>query len=76
MRLDRDSQRVARLEVTCLTGRRFSVRPKAVVLAAGGYANPTFTLVMLALRLADKLRQQLRRGEATSTDSKVLVATT
>jgi choline dehydrogenase-like flavoprotein len=29
------------------------------VFATGGYANPTFTLVALALRLADKLRDRL-----------------
>jgi choline dehydrogenase-like flavoprotein len=30
------------------------------VFATGGYANPTFTLVALALRLADRLRERLR----------------
>jgi choline dehydrogenase-like flavoprotein len=30
------------------------------VFATGGYANPTFTLVALALRLADHLRERLR----------------
>ena len=29
------------------------------VFATGGYANPTFTLVALALRLADRLRERL-----------------
>ncbi len=30
------------------------------VFVTGGYANPTFTLVALALRLADRLRERLR----------------
>jgi choline dehydrogenase-like flavoprotein len=29
------------------------------VFATGGYANPTFTIVALALRLADRLRAEL-----------------
>jgi len=32
------------------------------VFTTGGYANPTFTIVALALRLADHLRGELRRG--------------
>ena len=30
------------------------------VFTTGGYANPTFTIVALALRLADHLQQVLR----------------
>jgi choline dehydrogenase-like flavoprotein len=30
------------------------------VFATSGYANPTFTLVILALRLADTLHRRLR----------------
>jgi choline dehydrogenase-like flavoprotein len=44
MRLDRDSCRIASLQVGTLTGRRFTVRPKAVVLAAGGIENARLLL--------------------------------
>jgi len=30
------------------------------VFATGGYANPTLTIVALALRLADHLREKIR----------------
>lgn len=35
------------------------------VFPTGGYANPTLTLVALAIRLADRLKAELRRPEAT-----------
>jgi choline dehydrogenase-like flavoprotein len=35
------------------------------VFATGGYANPTFTLVALALRLADTLRRRLGPAAVT-----------
>jgi choline dehydrogenase-like flavoprotein len=39
------------------------------VFATGGYANPTFTLVALALRLADTLRDQLVRPYSVQSTS-------
>jgi choline dehydrogenase-like flavoprotein len=39
------------------------------VFTTGGYANPTFTLVALALRLADKLRDRLCDKYSVSTKS-------
>ena len=39
------------------------------VFATGGYANPTFTLVALALRLADKLRDRLSEKYSVSSNS-------
>jgi choline dehydrogenase-like flavoprotein len=33
------------------------------VFATCGYANPTFTIIALALRLADTLRDRLRDGK-------------
>ncbi len=44
MRLDRDSQRVVELHVATLTKRRFTVRPRAVVLATGGIENARLLL--------------------------------
>jgi choline dehydrogenase-like flavoprotein len=44
IRLDAGSQRVGEVEVATLTGRRFRVRPKAVVLAAGGIENARLLL--------------------------------
>lgn len=44
IRLDADSQRVGELQVATLTGRHFTVRPKAVVLAAGGIENARLLL--------------------------------
>ncbi len=52
IRLDADSQRVARLDVATLTGRRFLVRPKAVVLATGGIENARLLLASRADRPA------------------------
>jgi choline dehydrogenase-like flavoprotein len=42
------------------------------VFATGGYANPTFTLVMLALRLADKLQQRLRSSRVSSHEGEIV----
>lgn len=50
LRLDPGSPTVAALEVATLTGRRFSVRPKAVVLAAGGIENARLLLASNAER--------------------------
>ena len=44
------------------------------VFATGGYANPTFTLMTLALRLADTLRNRLRREASTSANGSRAVA--
>jgi choline dehydrogenase-like flavoprotein len=41
----------------------------ASVFATGGYANPTFTLIALALRLADTLRDRLRDKLSLSSGS-------
>jgi choline dehydrogenase-like flavoprotein len=40
----------------------------ASVFATGGYANPTFTLVALALRLADTLRERLSSEYSVSSN--------
>ncbi len=52
LRLDPGSQRVGELAVATLTGRRFSVRPKTVVLAAGGIENARLLLASRADRPA------------------------
>ncbi len=52
IRLDADSQRVSGLQVATLTGRSFTVRPKAVVLAAGGIENARLLLASRADRPA------------------------
>ncbi len=39
------------------------------VFATGGYANPTFTLLALALRLADTLRDRLRKERSLHSSS-------
>jgi choline dehydrogenase-like flavoprotein len=52
IRLQAGSQRVAELQVATLTGRRFSVRPKAAVLAAGGIENARLLLASRADRAA------------------------
>jgi choline dehydrogenase-like flavoprotein len=39
------------------------------VFTTGGYANPTFTLVALALRLADTLRDRLSGKYSVSSNS-------
>jgi choline dehydrogenase-like flavoprotein len=44
IRLDPGSQRVGLLRVSTLSGSIFTVRPKAVVLAAGGIENPRLLL--------------------------------
>lgn len=44
IRLEPKSERVGSLDVATLTGRRFVVRPKAVVLAAGGIENARLLL--------------------------------
>jgi choline dehydrogenase-like flavoprotein len=44
LKLDADSRRIRELEVATLTGRRFVVRSKAVVLAAGGIENARLLL--------------------------------
>ncbi len=44
IKLDRDSRRVGALRVATLTGRTLTVRPKAVVLAAGGIENARLLL--------------------------------
>jgi choline dehydrogenase-like flavoprotein len=52
IRLDAASQRVGELQVATLTGRSFSVRAKAVVLAAGGIENARLLLASRADRPA------------------------
>jgi choline dehydrogenase-like flavoprotein len=52
IKLQAGSSRVSELEVATLTGRRFSVRPKAVVLAAGGIENARLLLASRADRPA------------------------
>jgi choline dehydrogenase-like flavoprotein len=52
MRLDRGSNRVGEVDVATLTGRRFRVRSKAVVLAAGGIENARLLLASQADRPA------------------------
>jgi choline dehydrogenase-like flavoprotein len=44
LRLDTDSRRIRELQVATLTGRTFVVRPKGVVLAAGGIENARLLL--------------------------------
>jgi choline dehydrogenase-like flavoprotein len=52
MRLRAGSQRVGEIEVATLGGRRFKVRPKAAVLAAGGIENARLLLASRADRPA------------------------
>lgn len=52
IRLAADSQRVAALQVAALSGRHFTVRPQAVVLAAGGIENARLLLASSADRPA------------------------
>jgi choline dehydrogenase-like flavoprotein len=44
VRLTANARQVERLDVTSLTGRHFTVRPRAVVLAAGGMENARLLL--------------------------------
>jgi hypothetical protein len=39
------------------------------VFATGGYANPTFTLIALALRLAETLRTRLRSDSLVNAET-------
>jgi choline dehydrogenase-like flavoprotein len=50
IRMDPDSSRVGVLRVATLTGREFSIRPRAVVLAAGGIENARLLLASRADR--------------------------
>jgi len=50
IRLDNDSQRVGALCIATLTGRTFTVHPKAVVLATGGIENARLLLASRADR--------------------------
>jgi choline dehydrogenase-like flavoprotein len=52
IRLGPDSQRVHALRVATLAGRTFEVRPRVVVLAAGGIENPRLLLVSRTQRPA------------------------
>jgi choline dehydrogenase-like flavoprotein len=52
IRLDADTRRVGELNVATLTGPSFTVRPKAVVLAAGGIENARLLLASRADRVA------------------------
>jgi len=52
IRLAAGSQRVGELQVATLTGRNLTVRPKAVVLAAGGIENARLLLASCADRPA------------------------
>jgi choline dehydrogenase-like flavoprotein len=52
MHLDPGSERVGLLRVATLSGRRFTVRPKLVVLAAGGIENARLLLASQADRAA------------------------
>lgn len=49
---------VASVRISGPGQRPWVLHERNVVLAAGGYANPTLTLVALALRLADHLKAQ------------------
>lgn len=52
LQMDAGAMRICALQVASLTGRRFEVRPKAVVLAAGGIENARLLLASHRQRTA------------------------